>query len=356
MKVIFMPDYSQKNPYQKELAQALAKYDVRVNPSSSMSEFPLLNVVWLRICGKLDLLHLHWTSPFLLSSQRGRSLLKTTLFLAAILFFKLMGIKIVWTVHNLTDHEKQDPEFEMFANRILTRFYDQLIVHCTKARQAVCESYHLPNKAQNKVTVIPHGHFLATYKNFLSQNQARQQLGLGSQELIFLYFGQIRPYKGVFELIEAFKKLDHPPARLLIVGQPATASIRERLEACRDEDERLYTCLEFITDDQIQIYMNATNVVVLPFQNILTSSTVLLAMSFGKALIVPRLGCIPETLNEQGAFLYDPQAKDGLLEAMANSLEANFQQMGRYNYQKVKTYHWDKVAQDTIEVYKRCFA
>lgn len=356
MYVLFLPYYSPKNPYQKELVDALEKYQVTVSQSHPITPFPLLNVAKLRILGKLNVLHLHWTSPFLISSQRSRSLIKATIFLGAILFFKVMGIKIVWTVHNLTAHEKDDPELEIFFNRILTRLYDQLIVHCASARQAVWESFRLPNRAKNKVAVIPHGHFLATYENLLSQNQARQQLGLGHQEFVFLYFGQIRPYKGVFQLINTFKKLDHPAARLLIVGQPATHSIRKRLETSCDEDGRIDTRLEFIADEEIQIYMNAANIVVLPFQNILTSSTVLLAMSYGKALIVPRMGCIPETLNDKGGFLYDPQAEDGLLEAMANSLEANLEEMGRYNYQKVKVYQWDKVAQETVEVYKRCFA
>jgi len=58
--------------------------------------------------------------------------------------------------------------------------------------------------------------------------------------------------------------------------------------------------------------MNACDVVVFPYQEILTSGAVILAMSFGRACVAPRLGCIQDVLDDKGAFIYEPSNKAGL--------------------------------------------
>jgi beta-1,4-mannosyltransferase len=353
MRVLFLPNYGPDNPYQKELAQALEKYKVKVSPGGHIDRAPLRGVI--RLCGKLDVLHLHWTSPFLLSRRRSRSLVKATLFLLTLLWVKLVGVKIVWTVHNLTDHERQDPGLERFFNRILCRIYDQIIVHCSFARDAIQRDYRLPDQVLSKVSVIPHGNFVGSYENHLSQSQAKQRLNLDDRETVFLFFGQIRPYKGVCHLISAFQKLDDPRARLLIAGRPADETIKSELER-RQQDKRIRLHLTFVPEEDVQLYMNAADVVVLPFQAILSSSTVLLAMSFGRAIITPRLGCMAETLDERGAFLYNPKQEDGLLLALQEALGADLAEMGKRNYERARRFDWHQIAQKNYAVYQRCFA
>jgi beta-1,4-mannosyltransferase len=79
-----------------------------------------------------------------------------------------------------------------------------------------------------------------------------------------------------------------------------------------------------------------------------------LAMSFGKPCIAPKKGCIGETLNESGAFLYDPAQDNGLSEAMNQALvnRAALSQMGQYNQQAVEAWNWDAIAQQTDSIYR----
>ncbi|WP_242482112.1 glycosyltransferase, partial [Trichormus variabilis] len=53
----------------------------------------------------------------------------------------------------------------------------------------------------------------------------------------------------------------------------------------------------FVPSEKLQIYLNACDVVVFPYRDILTSGAVMLAMSFGRACIAPRKGCIAEVLD-----------------------------------------------------------
>jgi len=100
--------------------------------------------------------------------------------------------------------------------------------------------------------------------------------------------------------------------------------------------------------------MNACDVVVLPFHDILTSGSALLAMSFGKPVIAPRLGCIPEVLDSEGAFLYNYKEREGLLKAIQEASVANLGAMGKHNYDKTKRFDWNVIAQKTHELYQLC--
>jgi len=351
MKVLFLPDWSRGgNPYQRELAAALQKRGLTVIMGNGTNRLPILGA--MKIHGKPDVLHLHWTHPFLLGRKRVKSIIRSIRFLAELFTVKILGIKIIWTVHNLLEHERRDPQVEIFFNRLLVRLYDHLIVHCSFAREAVVRSYQLPNRFRNKIFVIPHGNYMNSYENQVTRNKARGRLVLGNSEIVFLYFGTIRPNKGVLRLIDTFRKLQSPRVRLLIVGEPSSEAIRSKIMRCCKSDSRIRALLQFVPAKDVQLYMNAADVVVLPFQDILTSGSALLAMSFGKPVIAPRLGCIPEILDSKGVFLYDHSKEEGLFKAIRQASLANLDAMGKYNYDKAKCFNWGVIAQKTCALYK----
>lgn len=354
INVLFLPDYSEYNPYQRELAQALRRCGVRVTLSNGVGRFPLLGAI--AACGKPDVLHLHWTHPFTVSraGSAWRSFVKSVRFLLELLSLKAKGTSIVWTMHNLASHERRNWRIETLFNRVCAHLYDHVIVHCRFAEQALVQSYLPPRNSQNRVTIIPHGSYIATYENSITRENARQYFGFAQQHTVFLFLGQIRPYKGIFHLIAAFQELDNARARLVIAGKPMDDAIADEVELCRGEDRRIQARLAFIPDGEIQAYMNAADVVTLPYQDVLNSGGVLLAMSFGKAVIAPRLGCIPEVLDDLGALLYEPDSENGLLHALCKALDADLAAMGRHNLERARQFAWQEIAEKTYQVYRRC--
>jgi glycosyltransferase involved in cell wall biosynthesis len=97
---------------------------------------------------------------------------------------------------------------------------------------------------------------------------------------------------------------------LLIVGKPLNQKIAKEINSV--VDNRITTVLEFIPDDDIQIYMNAADVVILPYTDILTSGAAILAMSFGKPVIAPAVKCITETIDDKGGFVGSGSVSNGL--------------------------------------------
>jgi len=348
MNVLMLPDYSQSNPYQKELAAALEKNGARV-VFGNFNKLPVLRAVWA--FWKPDVLHLHWTDVYFVAESWPKTILKSVRFLIEIMIVKLLRVKIIWTLHNISNHEKVKPGYERFINWILLHFYDQIIVHCSTAKDILIRVFDLPSEFKNKIHVVPHGHYAGYYKNQITQLEARAKLSIGNDELVFLYFGSIRPYKGIFDLVDAFRALEDSRLRLLIVGNPVNSEIKTEILRFCQIDNRIMTFLQYIPDDEIQIFMNAADVAVLPFTDILTSGSVLLAMSFGKAIIVPGIGCVSETLDDRGGILYDLKIADGLLNSMRKALSCNLSDMGHYNFLEVKKFDWMDIAKLTLQVY-----
>ena len=312
---------------------------------------PFLRAIW--VFGKPDILHLHWTDGFIVAGSWPKTILKTLRFIIELFVVKSLGIKIVWTVHNLSNHEKINSSYESFVNRILIYFYDQVIVHCAAARKAAIQLYHLADRFANKVHVIPHGHYIDSYENSINRHDARIKLDYDEDAILFLFFGSIRPYKGIFELLDTFCRIENSKVRLLIVGKPSNDITKKEIINRCQLDNRIKVYLQYVPENEIQIYMNAADVAVFPYTDILTSGSVLLAMSFGKAIVVPRIGCISETLDTQGSFLYDPNDVDGLSRAMQNVLSSNLDAMGQYNRINAENFNWKKIAQMTLDVYSR---
>lgn len=343
MKTIFIPDARSKNPYQINLSNSLLKSGVIVY-------FDEGAVIRSIIKYWPDVVHIHWPDIFMIANGKYATIAKSMRFICGILVLKTFGTKIVWTVHNITDHEGKYKSIELFFNKILARICDKLIVHCNSAKVDVVKLYGIDSSL---VTIIPHGHYIGTYENRMTQSQARDKLKIDNEQTVFLYFGQIRSYKGVLDLVNTFKRLDCQQVRLLIVGKPLNDEIGSELSKWCKDDYRIKTILRFVPDEDIQIYLNAADIIILPYKDVLTSGAVILSMSFSKPIIAPAVKCITDILDNEGSFLYSE--KDELFEVMKRTLRTDRKcliHMGEHNLKLAERYGWEDVAENTYKIYQ----
>jgi beta-1,4-mannosyltransferase len=349
MRVAFVPIWPE-NPYHRELKKALNRLGVEVwLPKSVKSAYK----AYREGRDKLDILHLH-ALPCLERSPAG--LIRFPLFYRRVNWLRKRGVRVVWTIHDLQNH---DSKFLWIENRVAyTAFHglDALIVHGNTAKQLVEKRWG--RRDDGRVYVIPHGNYIHSYENKISREAARAALGLDPGHLVFLFLGNIRPYKGVEEMIEAFKVAANGRARLVIAGLPGNEAIRLEVERSIQSDLRIRFVPGYVKDQDIQTYMNACDVVVFPYKRILTSGAVVLAMSFGKPCIAPQDGCVPDMLDGKGAVFFNPSAQEDLERAFLqiSGAQSDLAEMGRHNLQRALVWDWDVVAHQTALVYERCMA
>lgn len=347
MKILFIPDFRNSNSYQSNLSGSIEKLDTDIYFSTGYLELPISIIKY-----RPHILHIHWTYPFMIANSRIGTIFMSTGFIFQLIVSKLFGVKIIWTVHNIIDHDRRKfKSLEIFFTKILSRLCDRIIAHCSSAKTEVERIY---KQDSSFIDVIPHGNYIGQYENIISQEEARKKLNISKDDIVFLNFGQVRPYKGILELIDVFKKLSHKNIKLIIAGKPVNKEITsDILKSCKDNDN-IKTILEYIPDKDIQVYMNASDIIVLPYKDILTSGSMILAMSFAKPIIVPEIGCITDFLDNRGGFLY----KTDLLNEMESSLKVGreeLENMGKYNVQIIQRYGWDEIGKMTINTYlKTC--
>lgn len=350
MTVVVLPDFTEYNPYQSNLADAL---DEDVVFGSGEGLLPILSAA-LSV-EDVSVIHLHWLDPYLQKESTAETaalLLLTAFQLVAI---RLIGYPVVWTVHNVVSHESRYPRLERWFKHAFVRFglCTHVITHCEAITERVIEEYGLPGRTRRRITAVPHGHYKDNYEDTVSRDDARGRFGFDEEETVFLFFGQIKPYKGVLGLVDDFASIDDSDYRLLIAGSPSDDRLEHELSERVARDARIDSVLEFIPEEEIQLYMNAADAVVLPYTEISTSGSAILVMSFGKALIAPRLGCIPELLDEEGALMYSHESENGLRDALLEAEGRDLNSMGEHNARLVRQYDWSNIAERTARIYAR---
>ena len=298
--------------------------------------------------------HLHWFytfyAPFrnrLFTNLITRAFY-TLLFLIFLYFIKILGYKLVWTVHNVVPLEKQ------FLNtikimRILSKLCDSKIVHS----ETTLSSMKRLGMDIEDSHIIPIGNYGVLYPNEIKKDEARKKLGIDSENFVFCFFGIIENYKGVPKLIKDFLSFGRKNIELLIAGECRNPDLKQEIMNYNNYSN-IHLQLNFIKDEDIQVYLKAADIAVYPFKSITTSSSVILSLSFGIPIICPRMGNLKDLPENLGIF-YDPDDKSGLLKCMEQALKNKeiLDEMGFNALKYTKDLSWDNISYRTSEVYKK---
>jgi beta-1,4-mannosyltransferase len=334
------------NPYVSLLAAGARQAD----PSIQVSEWERLTLAWYlheRDC--YDIIHLHWAElQYQAGSLRAR-ILRWTSFLLALLGCTRRGVQVVYTVHNVSQHEGRHEHLNRWANRALFAWADAIHVHDRSAAASI-----LPLVQQKeKVFIIPHGSYVGCYPNDVGRGAARATLGLRETDFVYLTLGGLRPYKGIEDLIDAFAHLEGENQRLIIAGHAHEPTYADELRARVASDRRVLAFFGHVPDEQLQIYMNAADVSVFPYRHVTTSGAALLALSFGRPIIAPAIGPFPELVEHSAGIVYEPGDADGLRSALERGRRLSVAASRRAIDDYLQTISWPRVGQQHLMMYRQ---
>jgi glycosyltransferase involved in cell wall biosynthesis len=201
-----------------------------------------------------------------------------------------------------------------------------------------------------KVRVIPHGAF-----DYLTRLPAEKPLPAeleGAEGPVILCFGLLRPYKGIENLLEAFRQLKG--AELWIVGNPRmdVAPLR-RLATAAGGRVRFVT--RFVDDAEIPAIFRRADLVVLPYLEAEHSGVLYTALAFGKPLVLSAVGGFPE-VAETGAARLVPPGDTAALAAVLGELiraePARAELAAAATRAAAGPYSWDDAAGRTLDLYR----
>ncbi|MES3630984.1 MAG: glycosyltransferase family 4 protein [Longimonas sp.] len=342
MKILAWPAYANTtgNPYNRLLSDALEAQGVDVHEFTPERALK----------GRYDLWHMHWPDDVLSYPSTARAAGMMSAVLALMAWARIRGTRIVWTVHDLGPHDNYHPLLErIFWNGFIPQV-DGFISLSATGREMARAQHPMLNETPSKV--VPHGHYRAAYPDPIPRAEGREALGLESDMPVILYIGRIRPYKNVGRLIRAFKTMDRPKARLVVAGNPVDGSLRESLQYVAASDPRVRLDLRFIPPDLVPTYMAATDLVALPYDNVLHSGAALLALSFNRPVMVPARGAMRELQEYVGSQWV--HTFDGRLLASKLSEGLNWaMHTPRDSEAPLDLFGWDVLAERTIDLYRQ---
>lgn len=278
--------------------------------------------------------------------------------------YKLMLKKVVFTAHNVNaaKRDNQDSLVNRATLKVQYRLSDHIFVHTNKMKDELVADFGISG---GKVSVIPFGINNTFPRSLMNRSEARKSLGLDVEEKVALFFGQIAPYKGLEYLVKAMARTtsQRHTFRLVIAGRikPGSGdyweSVQREIKAA-GLGSRIIETIRFISDEEVETFFKAADVLVLPYINIYQSGLPFLAYSYGLPVVASDTGGLPEDIIEgRTGLVFKQRDPEDLARAMEKYFSSElYSQLGSRRQDIIdyaNDHHsWAKVADMTCSVYE----
>jgi D-inositol-3-phosphate glycosyltransferase len=257
-----------------------------------------------------------------------------------------------------TAHEFTAPA--LFLKRHTMRFYrcvDAVVVHTERLAEQARAELHIQAPRLN---VIARGDLGSLRGPELTRQEARARNGIGGCGPVLLFFGMIKPNKGLIHLLGAMPEVlqAFPDARLVIAGEPVenfdnyAAAIR-RLGI----GHAVITRLGYVPDEDAGAYFHSADIIVLPHTEISLSGVAWVALGFGRPIVGTNVGGLPDLIEEgMNGTLVAPGSAAALSQAIIGMLgdRDKLERMGEHASELFEArYSWARTADQTLDLYRR---
>jgi len=202
-----------------------------------------------------------------------------------------------------------------------------------------------------RVHVIPHG--ALDYLTRLEDEAPLPAELRGVAAPVVLFFGLLRPYKGVDVLLDAFAEVDG--AELWVVGRPLDVEL-DALRARAGAGGRAVRFIpRYVAERELPAFFRRADLVVLPYRDAEQSGVLYAALAFGKAIVLTDVGGFAEVARVGAAQLVPPEDAAALARAIGELLgdeEGRARLAAAARAAAAGPYSWDAVAARTLELYR----
>lgn len=246
------------------------------------------------------------------------------------------GVRVAFLCHNLFDHDSG------MVKRKLARWLlapaDAYLVHSTEQKKTLESTF--PGK-----TVVMHP--IPPYDQFPPSSARLPKRG----RLELLFFGFIRPYKGLDVLVEALAKLDDPQVYLTVVGEPwlPADELRKRIDAKRAPNVELH--LDYVDDTHVAEFFGRADLVVLPYLSASGSAVAAMAFHYGCPILATRIGGFPDVVDEgKTGYLVAPSSPGQLMERLRSVTRSELMSMAPCIKAANERFTWRSLADALIGI------
>ncbi len=253
---------------------------------------------------------------------------------------KRRGIQSIAVVHNAIPHERRPGDY------VLGRYFLNACSRLLVMSDAVERDLGTLEVAVPQ-TRVEHPIY-DVFGEGLTVQEARLKLGLNPEAPTALFFGFIRRYKGLMNLLACLPRVMQaiPGFQLVVAGEcyEDDAAYRDFVKINGLENAVLWH-LKYIPSDEVKMYFSAADVVVQPYVSATQSGVAQIAYHFDRPLIVTDVGGLAEFVPDGKAGLVVPPNNN---EALGNALIRFFEddlgpKLQEGVREEKKKYSWDRL-------------
>ena len=263
---------------------------------------------------------------------------------------KLLSKRLILTVHNLIPHDSETKRQKMIY-KIIYRIPDCLIVHTLKMKTMLISQF---NVSPEKISIMEHGINDVAPIEVRKKETCRKELNIPSDRTVFLFFGYIAPYKGLDVLLEAFEKLDKR-CYLIVAGQSKSRNYEKKIVSMLSQNKNGKNILyknKFIPDEEISLYFNAADGMILPYKHIDQSGVVFLAWRFGLPIIAFDVGSLSDYVDGESGIIIKNRSPESLTDALNDFVETKTKYSMDAIREKADKFTWNEVVKAILPLYE----
>ena len=218
--------------------------------------------------------------------------------------------KVLFICHNIVDHEAY--LFSRICSRAVLSNGDYFLVHSQSDAKRLREL--VPSAP---ITHAFHPVYDFFSRGVLAPAEARARLALHGETILF--FGFVRPYKGLEDLLRALSLiLKHRKITLLVVGEfwEGKEAVVELIQALKIE-AAVRVVDRYVPNEEVGLYFSAADLVVLPYVSGTGSGIVQIAYGLEKPVVATRVGSLAEVVEDgRTGYLVEPGDPKALADAV----------------------------------------
>jgi glycosyltransferase involved in cell wall biosynthesis len=246
------------------------------------------------------------------------------------------GIKVVYVCHSVFDHDA--PAWKQRISKTMLRNIDGYILHSGEELGKVKEIKEDP------VVVL---RAMPIFGNFPEPTKKLPKRG----KLEILFFGFIRPYKGLTVLMDAFEKLNDPDVYLTVVGE-AWNNDGDAIKKLAAERKNVEAHIEYVDDMTAANYFQRADVVAVPYISATGSAAVATAYHYKKPVIATRVGSLKDAVvPKKTGWLVEPSDANAIAEVLSGIDRKECEKMAPSIESFNKENTWENLAKEIVKTY-----
>jgi glycosyltransferase involved in cell wall biosynthesis len=262
---------------------------------------------------------------------------------------RLLGIEMVWTVHNLSPHSVQfgSREADDTAMRYVMDWSRELVVHSERTKVEFQGLFG----SSRPVNVVPLANYLELIRTADPQS-SRRKLGFPEDKVMVLMLGPSRWNKGVRSFLSVVSKLPDDYIGVL-AGGCRNNEIRDLITTYqRSQPQKFVVRLEHLTEEEVAEYYAASDIFFMPFEDITTSGTIMEAISQGKAVVSTDKGNM-RMLVVDGENGYVVSTEEEMSTRIRSIDRETARRMGVRSLEIARSTDWSDTASKYREIFER---